>query len=63
MNLHEALDAQLRLHNLPPERFREIVGRLFAAGIVVREEDGVEQASDDLTEAFGRQVVQAQLRF
>lgn len=43
MNLHEALDAQLRLHNLPPERFRDIVGRLFAAGIVVREEDGVEQ--------------------
>jgi len=43
MNLHEALDAQLRLHNLPPERFRDIVGRLFAAGIIVREEDGVEQ--------------------
>src|SRR6202795_3448568 len=43
MNLHEALEAQLRLHNLPPELFRDIVGRLFAAGIVVREEDGVEQ--------------------
>ncbi|MFC5474973.1 DUF4194 domain-containing protein [Paraherbaspirillum soli] len=43
MNLNEALNQQLGLHNLSPERFREIVGRLFGAGIVVREEDGVEQ--------------------
>ena len=43
MNLHEALEAQLRLHNMPPERFRDIVGRLFSVGIVVREEDNVEQ--------------------
>jgi hypothetical protein len=43
MTLIEALQEQLALHNLPLERFREIVGRLFAAGIVIREEDGVEQ--------------------
>ncbi|GAC1545939.1 MAG: hypothetical protein NVS3B11_02000 [Collimonas sp.] len=43
MTLNETLNEQLALHNLSPERFREIVGRLFAAGIVIREEDGVEQ--------------------
>ncbi|SDX81725.1 protein of unknown function [Collimonas sp. OK242] len=43
MTLNETLNEQLALHNLPLERFREIVGRLFAAGIVIREEDGVEQ--------------------
>lgn len=43
MTLNEALSEQLALHNLSPDRFREIVGRLFAAGIVIREEDGVEQ--------------------
>jgi len=43
MTLNETLNQQLALHNLPLERFREIVGRLFAAGIVLREEDGVEQ--------------------
>lgn len=43
MTLNETLNEQLALHNLSLERFREIVGRLFAAGIVIREEDGVEQ--------------------
>jgi hypothetical protein len=43
MTLNETLHQQLALHNLSLERFREIVGRLFAAGIVLREEDGVEQ--------------------
>ncbi|MGS0742217.1 DUF4194 domain-containing protein [Glaciimonas sp. GG7] len=43
MTLHAALTTQLSEHNIAPERFREIVGRLFSVGIVVREEDGVEQ--------------------
>ncbi|MEO6354082.1 MAG: DUF4194 domain-containing protein [Burkholderiaceae bacterium] len=43
MTLNDILNQQLALHNLAPERFREIVARLFGAGIVVREEDGVEQ--------------------
>ena len=43
MSLTDALMAQLEPHNVPLERFRDIVGRLFAAGIMVRDEDGVEQ--------------------
>ncbi len=43
MTLNETLNEQLTTHGLSLERFREIVGRLFAAGIVIREEDGVEQ--------------------
>lgn len=43
MTLNETLNEQLATHHLSPERFRDIVGRLFAAGIVIREEDGVEQ--------------------
>ena len=43
MNLTEALMAQLEPHNVPLERFRDIVGRMYAAGIMVRDEDGVEQ--------------------
>ena len=43
MTLNETLNEQLALQSLSLERFREIVGRLFAAGIVLREEDGVEQ--------------------
>ncbi|HWW05562.1 DUF4194 domain-containing protein [Collimonas sp.] len=43
MTLNETLNEQLAVHHLSLERFREIVGRLFAAGIVLREEDGVEQ--------------------
>ncbi|MEO6918244.1 MAG: DUF4194 domain-containing protein [Collimonas sp.] len=43
MTLNETLNEQLAQHALSLERFREIAGRLFAAGIVIREEDGVEQ--------------------
>ncbi|SFB38558.1 protein of unknown function [Collimonas sp. OK607] len=43
MTLNETLNEQLATQGLSLERFREIVGRLFAAGIVIREEDGVEQ--------------------
>lgn len=38
---------QLKFHNLKPERFQDIVVRLFAYGIVVRAEDGVEQRAYD----------------
>ena len=43
MSLTDALMAQLAPHNVPVERFRDIVGRLFAAGIMVRQygDDGV----------------------
>jgi hypothetical protein len=41
--IHEQLTAQ----NLKLERFQEIVTRLLASGIVVREEDGVEQRMYD----------------
>lgn len=52
---------QLEASNLKLERFREIVTRLFAFGIVIRDEDGVEQRLYDdarridelLTEYFG----------
>ena len=43
MSLTDALMAQLEPHNVPLERFRDIVGRMLAAGIMVRDEDGVEQ--------------------
>ncbi|GAA4016094.1 DUF4194 domain-containing protein [Actimicrobium antarcticum] len=41
--LGQTLNDALALHNLDAERFRDMVGRLFAAGIIVRDEDGVEQ--------------------
>ena len=43
MTLTESLLAALEPHNVPLERFRDIVGRMYAAGIIVRDEDGVEQ--------------------
>lgn len=43
MTLTDTLLAALAPHDIPLERFRDIVGRLFAAGIMVRDEDGVEQ--------------------
>jgi len=41
--LTNLLNSQLEANNLKPERFREITTRLFAFGIVIRDEDGVEQ--------------------
>ena len=43
MKLTNAILDQIEGQNLKLDRFREIVGRLFAWGIIVREEDGVEQ--------------------
>lgn len=43
MTLTNPIVEQLELANLKLERFREIVNRLFAYGIVLRDEDGVEQ--------------------
>lgn len=43
MTLTQPLTEQLGLAGLSLERFREIVTRLFAYGIVLRDEDGVEQ--------------------
>lgn len=43
MTLTKPILEQLELANLKLERFREIVNRLFAYGIILRDEDGVEQ--------------------
>ena len=43
MSLSEAVQQALYAQGLKLERFREIVTRFFAYGIVVRDEDGVEQ--------------------
>lgn len=43
MNLINDLTDQLERQNLKLERFKEITSRLFAWGIIVRDEDGVEQ--------------------
>lgn len=43
MNLTNTIEGQLEKQNLKLERFKEITSRLFAWGIIVREEDGVEQ--------------------
>lgn len=43
MNLIDDVSQQLDKQNLKLERFKEITSRLFAWGIIVREEDGVEQ--------------------
>jgi hypothetical protein len=43
MTLTENLQAQLDAQDLSLARFRDIVGRMYAAGILVRDEDGVEE--------------------
>lgn len=43
MDLTKTIEDQLERQNLKLERFKEITSRLFAWGIIVREEDGVEQ--------------------
>jgi hypothetical protein len=43
MNLIDDITRQLEKQNLKLERFKEITCRLFAWGIIVRDEDGVEQ--------------------
>lgn len=43
MTLTQPLTEQLALAGLSLERFREIVTRIFAYGIVLRDEDGIEQ--------------------
>ena len=61
MSLTSAALEQLELAGLKKDRFQELVTRLFAYGIVVRDEDGVEQRIYDdarrieglLTEYFG----------
>ena len=43
MNLSNELTTHLKKHNLKLERFKEITSRLLAWGMIVRDEDGVEQ--------------------
>lgn len=43
MSLLSHINEQLALANIKPDRFREIINRLMAYGIVVREEDRIEQ--------------------
>ena len=43
MNITTVVREQLAVANVKPERFREIVARLFAFGVVVRDEDRTEQ--------------------
>lgn len=43
MNLHSAVNEQLALANLKQERLREILTRLMAYGVIVRDEDRTEQ--------------------
>ena len=43
MNLINDLTEQFERQNLKLERFKEITSRMFAWGIIVRDEDGVEQ--------------------
>jgi hypothetical protein len=43
MNISTVVREHLAAANLKPERFREIVARLFASGVIVREEDRTEQ--------------------
>ncbi len=43
MNISTAVREQLALANMTGERFREIITRLFAYGVIVRDEDRVEQ--------------------
>ena len=43
MNLIDDISTKLEKHNLKLERFKEITSRLLAWGVIVRDEDGVEQ--------------------
>ena len=43
MNLISALNERLAVANIKPERFREILTRLMAHGVIVRDEDRAEQ--------------------
>lgn len=43
MNLTDALLEEIEIRNLKLEQFREITQRLFAFGIILRDEDSVEQ--------------------
>ena len=43
MTIQQVVSEQLALANIKAERFREIVSRIFAYGVVVRDEDRVEQ--------------------
>jgi hypothetical protein len=43
MSLLSHINEQLALANIKPDRFREIINRLMAYGIIVREEDRIEQ--------------------
>lgn len=43
MTLTEILQAQLEAQDLSLARFRDIVGRMYASGILVRDEDGTEE--------------------
>lgn len=45
--LTNLVNDQLKVQNMKPERFREIVARLFAWGVFVRTEDGIEQKMYD----------------
>jgi len=47
MNLSTVVRDQLALVNMKPERFRELVTRLFSYGIIVRDEDRTEQVLYD----------------
>jgi len=43
MNISSVVSEQLSVANMRPERFREIITRLMAYGVIVREEDRIEQ--------------------
>lgn len=43
MSLLSHINEQLALANIKPDRFREIINRLMAYGVIVRDEDRVEQ--------------------
>jgi hypothetical protein len=43
MNISSIVREQLSASNIKPDRFREIVARLFAYGVIVRDEDRTEQ--------------------
>jgi hypothetical protein len=47
MNLSTLVRDQLALANMKPERFRELVMRLYSYGIIVRDEDRTEQGLYD----------------
>lgn len=54
MNISTVVREHLAVANIKPERFREIIARLFAFGIIVRDEDRTEQLLyDDLRRVEG----------